>query len=235
MAYKHSQLARECGSVKTPSARLLLMVLASAMDKDKHTCNWRVSTVLHYTKLSLPTYKRAMNEIELAGIITRSKRLGKSSTFIWHPDVAESLRDPVKKEWAEPSAEDKENMERMDAENPEQLTVSKAVEPDEEFPCSQCRVEPVDVAGARCYACRHADLDKPRTKAAAASADAPAPHRPVVKAKTYKECRSDDDHKFADGNPKCLKCNVSRSLIEDSIRERNERMAEFTAKRNPFI
>jgi hypothetical protein len=166
VAYNHSQLARECGAVKTPSARLLLMVLASAMDKDKHTCAWRVSTLLQYTKLSMPTYKRAMNEIELAGIITRDKRLGKSNTFIWHPDVAESLRDPVKKDWAEPSAEDKENMERMDMEGDEPRpkrafeiddTDTVPADVDEEFPCAQCKIEPVLVAGSRCSACRKAD------------------------------------------------------------------------------
>lgn len=247
MAYNHSQLGRECGAVKTPSARLLLMVLASAMDKDKHTCNWRVSTLLHYTKLSEATYKRAMNEIELAGIVTRDKRLGKSSTFIWHPDVAESLRDPVRKDWAEPSKEQKKHMDRMDLEgyvdDPEHADQNEvpaqafmAEDDEEEYACSQCKIEPVLVAGARCQTCIAASRAEDE-RIAKERAAAKAAQLQSARKKLYRECRSDDEHEFVDGNPKCFRCNVSRSLIEDSIRERNERNAAlsgaFDLEENP--
>jgi len=98
MAYQHSQFARECSAVTTPSARLLLMILASAMDKDTHTCFWRWKTLLHYSKLSRSTIASALNEIEVSGIITRQHRYRQSNIYMWHPDIAEQLRDPVTQE-----------------------------------------------------------------------------------------------------------------------------------------
>ena len=98
MAYQHSQLARECSAVTTPSARLVLMILASAMHKDTHTCFWRWKTLLHYSKLSRSTLALALNEIEASGIVTREHRYRQSNIYVWHPDVAEQLRDPVTQE-----------------------------------------------------------------------------------------------------------------------------------------
>ena len=98
MAYQHSQFARECSAVTTPSARLVLMILASAMDKDKHTCFWRWQTLLHYSKLSRSTLAMALNEIEGCGIVTRHHRYRQSNIYVWHPEVAERLRDPVTQE-----------------------------------------------------------------------------------------------------------------------------------------
>lgn len=105
MAYQHSQLARECSAVTTPSARLVLMILASAMDKDKHTCFWRWKTLLHYSKLSRSTLASALKEIEASGIITRQHRYRQSNIYVWHTDVAEGLRDPVKQESEDRSQE----------------------------------------------------------------------------------------------------------------------------------
>ena len=106
MAYQHSQLARECSEVTTPSARLVLMVLASAMDKDKHTCFYRYATLLHYTKISRSTLALALREIEASGLITREHRYCHSNIYHWHPEVAESLRDPVRQDWRKESTAD---------------------------------------------------------------------------------------------------------------------------------
>lgn len=110
MAYQHSQLARECSAVTTPSARLVLMILASAMDKDRHTCFWRWKTLLHYSKLSRSTLALALNEIEASGIVTREHRYRQSNIYVWHPDGAEQLRDPVTQE-----AEDRTEKAQADA------------------------------------------------------------------------------------------------------------------------
>lgn len=96
MAYQHSQLARECSAVTTPSARLVLMVLASAMDIKTHQCFWTYGCLLHYTKLSRSTLAKALAEIEQAGIITRRQRMNRSNIYIWKPDVAEALREQYK-------------------------------------------------------------------------------------------------------------------------------------------
>jgi hypothetical protein len=74
------------------------MVLASAMDKDRHTCFWRWKTLLHYTKLSRSTLAAALNVIETSGIITRTHRYRQSNIYVWHPDIAERLRNPVTQE-----------------------------------------------------------------------------------------------------------------------------------------
>ena len=105
MAYQHSQFARECSAVTTPSARLVLMILASAMDKDKHTCFYRYATLLHYSKLSRSTLATALKEIEACGIITRQHRYRQSNIYVWHPEVAEQLRDPVRQESEDRSQE----------------------------------------------------------------------------------------------------------------------------------
>jgi hypothetical protein len=40
----------------------------------------------------------ALNEIEACGIIIREHRYRQSNIYVWHPDVAECLRDPVTQE-----------------------------------------------------------------------------------------------------------------------------------------
>jgi DNA-binding MarR family transcriptional regulator len=119
MAYQHSQLARECSAVRTPSARLVLMILASAMDKDKHTCYWRWKTLLHYSKLSRSTLAAALKEIEACGIVTRQHRYRQSNIYVWHTDVAEGLRDPVKQESEERSQEAKSEASAWDTDSSE--------------------------------------------------------------------------------------------------------------------
>lgn len=104
MAYQHSQVARECSAITTPSARLVFVILASAMDKDDDTCFYRYETLMHYCKLSQPTLSKALREIEETGIITRKNRYRQSNIYQWHRAVAESFRDPIRKH--EPATED---------------------------------------------------------------------------------------------------------------------------------
>lgn len=119
MAYQHSQFARECSAVTTTSARLVLMILASAMDKEQHTCFYRYATLLHYSKLSRSTLASALKEIEACGIITRQHRYRQSNIYVWHPEVAEQLRDPVRQESEDRSQEAQAEAGGWDAEAPE--------------------------------------------------------------------------------------------------------------------
>ncbi len=127
MAYQHSQLARECSTVTRPSARLVLMILASAMDKDKHTCFWRWTTLLHYSKLSRSTLATALNQIEACGIITRQHRYRRSNIYVWHPDVAEQLRDPVTQESEDRSRETQAEVKGWDTDGAEVASEDRSV------------------------------------------------------------------------------------------------------------
>lgn len=150
MAYQHSQLARECSAVTTPSARLVLMVLASAMDTKTHLCFWTYGCLLHYTKLSRSTLAKALAEIEQAGIIVRRHRMNRSNVYIWKPGVAEALRDQYKprKESSQPLTVNVDG-EELDADiYMEQVSVHAAKTREEcEIPRTYYRGEVFEVEG----------------------------------------------------------------------------------------
>ncbi len=94
MAYQFSNAAREISVVKLISARSLLMVLASAVDKKTGTCFHSAGCLMHWSGLSKGTFYTAVGELEKHGILKRQRRRNGNHTNLWTLDIKkmESLR-----------------------------------------------------------------------------------------------------------------------------------------------
>jgi hypothetical protein len=81
MSYSLENLVRECSEIKSPSARLLAMVLASSADNKTFKCRPGWKCLMHWCKFSSKgTMSRAMKEVLASGIVTKFKKGRKSTT-----------------------------------------------------------------------------------------------------------------------------------------------------------
>jgi hypothetical protein len=171
MAYQYTNAAREISCVKSNTARLLLMVLASAVENETGTGKWSAACLMHWTQLSKDAFFKAARYLEEKGILTRDRRRLRNRTNVWRLDIKtlESMRvswDSIRPKDAVP--EDQEEPIRPPKKDGESASAGNAFENllEEEPICVSCHQEPVADEGDRCEACIKASVKKTMAESA---------------------------------------------------------------------